>query len=765
MKRVVLSSCAVAAIALATATPVTAQERLNESGSLSEGDEQIASGEYIDEYSFRAEAGQTVDIHAQSTEFDTYLIVTGPGGVRFENDDYSDTNARIVETVPQSGTYQVLVTSFAPGETGRYRLTAGPGDPAMAGMSQGGGGAPMPDVSGADAQPLVAGRAVNGTLTSSDAMMADDKLYDLYELTAAPGTRLVLQMRSSSVDTFLMVSDGASFSDMNDDHDQAGGTNSRLEFTMPASGRVNVVATSYAPGERGAYTLAATDWREGGDDGPRQLGVGESARGTLSEADPRAAGGSAEDSWTLRLDAPERVRIAATSAEFDTTLRLETADGTILAENDDEPGAMTLNSLIDTGTLPAGDYRVVVSSYASDGLGAYDLQTSVRIGTPESEVEPASFAIGQRITGNLATGDYRLDSGEYFDAFEFTGQRGDRITIDMESGDFDTYLSLVYPGGGDEFNDDRSESEGTDSRLSMILPQDGTYRLRATSFDPGESGSYTLALTTDGSPARPLAEADRGPRIFALNIGVGAYERTSPLPLTDSDAMRITGSLLNTNRLAPESVTLVNAEATLENVQSAIASIERSIGPDDLFVLFYSGHGDKVASDQEIDGTAETLEFFDVAVHDYELDAMLDGISANTLIVLDSCFSGGFDNLVGDRQGRMAIFSSDGDLLSLVAGKYNSGGYIAYLLGEALNGAADANGNEVITAGELADYMRQGFYRITADDPLETEVHDGFGNISVGYQHIVIDRGGDGMPYEQELFRFGEVRQVARSRK
>ena len=49
--------------------------------------------------------------------------------------------------------------------------------------------------------------------------------------------------------------------------------------------------------------------------------------------------------------------------------------------------------------------------------------------------------------------------------------------------------------------------------------------------------------------------------------------------------------------------------------------------------------------------------------------------------------------------------------------------------------------------------MRRAFYRLALQVPLEAGGQDFSGQEALGYQHLIIDRGGDGMPYGQVLVR------------
>ena len=429
--------------------------------------------------------------------------------------------------------------------------------------------------------------------------------------------------------------------------------------------------------------------------------------------------------------------------------------GGFRAENDDDPQARSLNSRLATVLPDAGTYRLVVTSYDGTGQGDYRLRTGATgVESTVAAADAPVLTLGSPVTANLSAGDATLETGEYVDTYRFEGQRGQRLSFTMESDDFDTYLALTLPGGGREFNDDRAGLEDTDSWLPITLPEDGSYVLTATSFAADMTGRYQLGVQLADEAVRTISPTSSRARVFALSIGVAEYARMEGLPLTDQDAIKLTQTLEASGVLAPESVTLVNSEATRDNVAAALRNLSGQMGPDDLLLVFYSGHGDKVEGvTTEIDGSSETIELYDAALHDWELAEMFADIRGRTLLVLDSCFSGGFDNVIDQRVDRMGIFSSDSDVLSLVASKYQAGGYVSLLLRQALEGEADSNGDLAITAGELSEYMRRGFYRFALQTPLDAGGEDFRGGETQGYQHLIVDRGGDGMPYGQILMR------------
>lgn len=94
-------------------------------GALAAGDPQLGNGEYYDRYSVIVAAGQWIEADLTSDAFDTYLILAAPSGIQEENDDFEGSQRRshVRIQAQETGTWQVIATSYAGRETGDYRLT------------------------------------------------------------------------------------------------------------------------------------------------------------------------------------------------------------------------------------------------------------------------------------------------------------------------------------------------------------------------------------------------------------------------------------------------------------------------------------------------------------------------------------------------------------------------------------------------------------------------------------------------------------------
>ena len=70
-------------------------------------------------------AGETFAVDLMSDEFDSYLYVTGPGLLNPQtNDDGGDgLNSRITLTLPEDGTYRIIVSSLGMSSLGEFTLS------------------------------------------------------------------------------------------------------------------------------------------------------------------------------------------------------------------------------------------------------------------------------------------------------------------------------------------------------------------------------------------------------------------------------------------------------------------------------------------------------------------------------------------------------------------------------------------------------------------------------------------------------------------
>jgi hypothetical protein len=705
-------------------------------GTLASGDATLSSGEYADFHQFEAIAGQPLVIDLRSDDFDPYLIVIPPSRDQLENDDFNgdDSRSRVEFDAAVAGTYRIVVTTNTVGEIGTYSLAL-PADP---------------HASAATGDGVSAGlRRERGQLEPSDPTLDTGEYQDVYTFTGKRGETVVINLRSEGFDPYLMLRGPGEFSRDNDDHEGSSSW-SQIVAELPVSGEFRVVVTTYKPGSTGSYELVIS--RPGQGETPVAAAPIE---GTLASGDTVLSEGEYADLYPLHLVPGSRVTIDLVSNDFDTYLALVSPSGEIV--RNDDFGDDTDRSRIDHDVSEAGEYTVYVTSYRAGESGTYTLNITSEASAPDARADGdlASISFGQNRDGNLAESDLKLDTGEYYDIFAFEGEAGQSVTINMRSDAFDTYLILSSPGGVKIQNDDH-ENSSSHSRIEMTLAETGRYRIYATSYQPGKSGNYSVSLARlDSATARPdnLASGSGG-NIHGLFVGISEYDRMSSLEYTDEDARRIFTALRDGAGMPEgQGTLLIDSEATRANFTAAIKRLADTTDADDTVILFFSGHGDRYpqpdgTSPREADGKTETIELFDEAITDEELNELLNSIDCGIqLIVVDSCFSGGLSKNIISRPGRMGLFSSLEDVTSLVPDedKFLAGGYLSVFFYEALiEPRADSDGNGEISAIELSHYISEQ-YRSHVKSATTKGNGNGIDYISpqdnLGYQTLVTDRG------------------------
>lgn len=505
---------AVSLLALSIAAPTLAQDVVplapgaTVEGRIADGDATAADDAYrYDDYRIRARAGQRLEAIMRAAEFDAYLEVFREGeseSLASDDDGLGEgTDSRLRFTPERAGTYVLRARTLAGVEGGSYSLALTERPAA--------GRPPRPT-------GIRVGQSIEGALTARDPETSGGQAYDAYSFRARAGDRFQIDLSADAFDPVVRVGRmrAGEFNElaMNDDTAETG-LNSRLIFTAEDGGDYIIRATPLSAGGEGAYTLALARAPELAPAQP--IEIGGTIEGALSEGDGKGASGATADAYRFSGREGQRIRIDMSSDEFDTYVELFDAQHASLAE-DDDGGPEGTNSRL-TFTLPrTGDYFIEARAF-TEATGGYVLSLS----EVEPEKAPDVLPFGSPIEGEISEADSTDSEDRAFDAFAFSGVAGQRVQAIMRSGDFDTYLQIGRAGTEFEAlaSDDDGLGEGTDSRLSFTLPEDGDYVLRASPLGADGKGLYALELN------------DRGPQPQPGSVLVGATARGV---LTESDA-------------------------------------------------------------------------------------------------------------------------------------------------------------------------------------------------------------------------------------
>jgi hypothetical protein len=217
-------------------------------------------------------------------------------------------------------------------------------------------------------------------------------------------------------------------------------------------------------------------------------------------------------------------------------------------------------------------------------------------------------------------------------------------------------------------------------------------------------------------------------------IGIANYLNFGKLPETVlKDARDIADVLKSADHCGylPSNIELlIDGDATSHGIREGLRRLAQTTTPDDIAVIFFSGHGGRRESGPEA-GTyllpvdCDPRRLRDTALSSDELTALLKEIRARRVVVLlDACHSGGIgevkalapipeikaglDEKAYERLavgvGRVIIASSRTNEVSLVLSNMPNSLFTHYLL-EALQGGASTHGDGVIRVFDVFHYI------------------------------------------------------------
>ena len=449
-------------------------------GVLEPGDELSGDGPYQDRWTVRLRAGQRLRVDMHSTDFDSYLMVTGPDGADMGRDDdggVEGNDASLGIRAVAEGTYTIVTTSYGESvRSGAYRLA-------------------VVEETGVFADPGVStairsGETREGRLETGD-VTGRRGLEDRWTFEARQGQLVRIDVMAPGFDSYATLLQGGMAVDSNDD--DGDGNNARIVTIASAAGSYTVVVSQFSSsGSGGRYSVAL-----GISEAPPGAGrieairVGQRVSGRLETGDrPRGSGGF-QDVWEFDGREGQDVTIEMSSTAFDSYLELRDDMGAEVAEDDD--GGDGNNALILTRLPRSGRFRIIARSYQGEATGFYELSLAsggevARAGRPQ-ELQP-----GQVVMGRLEAGDSVVGDSTFADVFTFRAQQDGEIVIDLRSGDFDAYLLLKDAGGATLATDDDG-GDGTNSRITHRVQRNQTYRVYANSYgEDRATGLYRLTL-------------------------------------------------------------------------------------------------------------------------------------------------------------------------------------------------------------------------------------------------------------------------------
>lgn len=250
-------------------------------------------------------------------------------------------------------------------------------------------------------------------------------------------------------------------------------------------------------------------------------------------------------------------------------------------------------------------------------------------------------------------------------------------------------------------------------------PSDRRLLLQVAAVTQNEvTADASIIVANDPPPSKAK------PRLYLLSVGVDGYRDTQIPKL--STAVQSADDLLALLQNQAPSLYRIHAASLLEDratkpswrvlTDDYAAELARDVSPDDLLVVFLSGHGVKADEDAGYQFITADARYADVVAGRYgdclsmsDLSLFAD-VPCRKLVILNTCHSGAIQPLQ-HRELKSAVRALQGDMLLTLAASGGEEeaveGRFARRLLEALGGAADDDHDGVVTLKETIAYVER----------------------------------------------------------
>lgn len=316
------------------------------------------------------------------------------------------------------------------------------------------------------------------------------------------------------------------------------------------------------------------------------------------------------------------------------------------------------------------------------------------------------YANGESYTGNWEDGSFNgYGTLKMMDGTEAIGWWENGTYMGQENPDKPAGSSIVIT---------RNEAQNTDTTTAH--PSDEEVIAENSRGKVKEQEEEAQAGHNATRAPRDLSKL-AGFKVWAVVVGIAAYDHMPSLRYTDDDAYRMYAHLKSPEggALSDEQVKiLIDEEATKENIEKTMADVFNKAGANDLIILYFSGHGLK--------GSFLPIDYdgYNNKIPHEDINAILEASPAKyKLCIADACHSGSLMAMKGEVEGALENFyktlaqaqagtallmSSKSNETSLESSGLRNGVFSHFLI-RGLKGEADANGDKVVNIQELFDFV------------------------------------------------------------
>ena len=264
-----------------------------------------------------------------------------------------------------------------------------------------------------------------------------------------------------------------------------------------------------------------------------------------------------------------------------------------------------------------------------------------------------NISLGQTINGSLISTDTNNPKklGSFSDDYTLTGvSNWQQVQVNLDSTAIDSYLQLVNASTGEviAFNDDLIDG-GKNSELKFTVIPGVNYVIRATSFDPNETGDYTFKTSSLGT-ASSLVVTRNGQEAGTVDplgrfVQIGSFVEAGSSSIFSDIALSNDNKLLGIKQNSfPNQLYKINPEtgesSVISNFPSGVSMAALEFSPTNiLYGVSYGANSSNIYTIDPQTGDASSIADFpwDRKVNG---DIVLDPVNNSFLFAKeDSLFS------------------------------------------------------------------------------------------------------------------------------
>ncbi len=269
--------------------------------------------------------------------------------------------------------------------------------------------------------------------------------------------------------------------------------------------------------------------------------------------------------------------------------------------------------------------------------------------------------------------------------------------------------------------------------LPLLLP--GMLTAQQAPAPPSGQADGSRDLKLAKPPGTAAADAPVAiPRSYALVVGVSHYANlpaSAQLHFPNRDAEEMYTTLISPEggQFPPENVhRLVDSQATLANIRRELEQWLPSVTKsDDRVLIYFAGHGFVSAGKGYL--APYDIDLKNVANTAYPMDQLGKDIGTKIqgkwkVLLTDSCHSGAITPEADRAELNKTLLDLHNSLFSLTASRdreqsfesvdWGGGhGIFTYYVVQGMDGAADTNGDGIVSADELAEYVHSNVRQAT----------------------------------------------------